>query len=201
MQILLIRHGQTEWNATNTLQGQTDVPLSELGVSQVQRLRPVIRAWQPDLAWVSPLLRAQQTADILLAGLEQVRVEQVPALMERANGCLEGLTRDQQTQQFPEVLHALRQDPVHATIPGGESLTDFWQRVVPVMDQPVSAQRLAIIAHGGSIRLLVSHFLGLGVDHLVRAHFDNACYSHTERLGEPPREVRYRVHSINVQPS
>jgi broad specificity phosphatase PhoE len=201
MQILLIRHGQTEWNASNILQGQTDVPLSDLGVSQVERLRPTVRAWGPDLAWISPLIRARQTADILLDGLAPLEIEHLPALMERANGCLEGLTRDQQAAQFPQVLHALRQDPVHAPIPGGESLSDFWQRVVPVMDHPVSARRLAIIAHGGSIRVLISHFLGLGVSHPVRARFDNACYSLAQRLGVPPAEVRYRVHSINVQPN
>ncbi len=201
MQILLIRHGQTEWNATNTLQGQTDVPLSPLGIQQAERLAPVVRAWQPDWAWISPLGRATQTADILFKGLGELHRELVPELMERANGCLEGLTRDEQLAQHPAVLLALRQDPVHAPIPGGESLFEFWFRVISALERPVKAERLAVVAHGGSIRLLISHFLGLSVDHLVRAHFDNACYSHAERLGTPPQEVRYRVHSINVSAS
>lgn len=201
MQILLIRHGQTEWNATNTLQGQTDVPLSPLGVQQAEQLGPVVTAWQPDLAWISPLGRATQTADILFRGLPDLRRQLVPELMERANGCLEGLTREEQLAQHPDVLLALRQDPVRAPIPGGESLHDFWRRVVPVLERPIEADRLAVVAHGGSIRLLISHFLGLGVNRLVRARFDNACYSHAERLGHPPDEVRYRVHSINVSAS
>lgn len=195
MHLLLVRHGETDWNRKGILQGQADVPLSEAGESQAARLRPFFQRWRPDLLWVSPLMRAEQTAAILTEGLALPTVRQ-PRLMERGWGILEGLTRQAQEADHPEVLRTLRRDPLDARAPGGESYRAFWSRVAECLDDlDDGPARLAVVAHGGSLKVLLGAFLGQRPGQAPAVNLKNAHVSLVER-----KEGTFTLHAVNIWP-
>lgn len=195
LHLLLVRHGQTVWNREGILQGQKDVPLSEEGEHQARLLAPFFKDWEPDVVCASPLVRARRTAEILTEGLS-LELLMMPALMERASGVLEGMGTEERIALYPDVVDALQDDPVDTEIPGGESYRAFWSRVTEALgDIPESAERAALVIHGGAIRVLISHFLGQGPEHPVRIQLDNAHISLVEVKGGESF-----VRAVNVWP-
>lgn len=156
MQILLVRHGQSEWNAVGRWQGWADPPLSELGRQQSrlagERLREI------DAVVSSDLVRALDTAALMAEPLGLVPAVADHRLRERDAGRWTGLTRDEIDRRWPEALASMS-DP-----PGGESATTLVSRVVAAaahlaLTYPDSA--VLAVTHGGAIRGLERH---LGVD-------------------------------------
>ena len=90
MKLYLARHGQTDWNAEDKAQGQTDVPLNATGVKQAEELREKLKAYDFDICYASPLKRAAQTAEIAVDGRAQIIFEE--DLKERSFGQLEGIS-------------------------------------------------------------------------------------------------------------
>lgn len=187
MHLLLIRHGATEWNLRGLLQGQTDVSLSEEGRRQVQEIVPFFRTYDPDQLWVSPLRRARETADILSLGMTvPLRVD--ARLMERSFGILEGLSRPDQTARHPEVRAGLKADPIDYAPPEGESYRAFWDRVEALSRDLLEADgKVAVVAHGGTIRILLGLFLGTGPESAPHITLDNAHVSLVDVAGGRPR--------------
>lgn len=167
MRLLLVRHGESDWNATRQLQGQADIPLSARGRDQARRLRPVIEALAPDRIVASDLARAAETARIL--GVE-ARPE--PGLREIDVGDWTG-----------RPIEALRAEPGGAyagwragtfTPASGEPWPAFRARTVGAIAraraQDVNGQAprtLLAVCHGGVIRALLEHHVGLALDRLL----------------------------------
>lgn len=154
MQIYLLRHGQTEYNAQHRYQGQQDIPLSAAGRAQ---LRPA--GFMPDVAYVSPLIRARQTAEIFFPGCPQIIVQD---LREMCFGSFEG-RHYIHIEHDPDYLAWLEANKTAAR-PDGERIQDFCNRSCAAFAKLVEEslaqhkQQLVIVAHGGIQMAVMSRY-------------------------------------------
>lgn len=149
--ILLVRHGQSEWNAEGRWQGQADIALSDLGRAQAQAAAAKIGSF--DLIAASTLMRAAETAYIISSELGIGPIIPIPALVERHAGEWSGLTREDIEREWPGYLEQEKRPP------GYESDDDFWLRITAGMNEvaqllPGEADEALVVAHGGLIYLL-----------------------------------------------
>jgi broad specificity phosphatase PhoE len=182
--LYLIRHGETEWNEAGLLQGQTDVPLTEVGRRQALCLAARLKDFSVTSVYASPLARAFESATLIFPGRTIVPL---PGLMERHLGELQGLTREEAAKRFPPYASAgtslLEEAP-----PGGESMAEFSARVLAAY-QAMRGDDVAVVAHGGSISVLLAHLLGIPRG---RIRLDNASLS----IVANPQEV-WQVRVLN----
>ena len=144
----LFRHGQTDWNIDFRLQGVTDIPLNETGISQARDAAKFIVAADWDILLTSPLSRAKDTAAIVAsaAGL-QTAIEE-PLLLERAFGEAEGLTHEEWKERYANL----------SVLPGGESLEELEIRAKLLLASfaaRYAGQRVLAVSHGALIRKLI----------------------------------------------
>lgn len=163
-ELILIRHGETDWNRRQCFQGQIDVPLNEFGLEQAQRLGQRLAGEPIDALIVSDLLRARQTA-APLAERHGLEPRLMPALREQAFGILEGLSFDEIRQRHPEEFARwVRHDPDYALPGGAESRHAFHRRVIDALQalgQQHAGQRLAVVTHGGVLDMVWRSAKGL----------------------------------------
>lgn len=160
--IILIRHGETDWNASQRWQGQSDIPLNENGREQARKLASRLADWPIDAIYSSDLKRAKETAKILG---ESMSIEPIfePAWRERNGGRFEGMTSQELNNLDKQRLEKLR-DKDWAP-PGGESNSQVAQRVWDSFERIVDRHQgdvVAIVTHGGTMLTLMSMILGFG---------------------------------------
>jgi 2,3-bisphosphoglycerate-dependent phosphoglycerate mutase len=168
--LILVRHGQSVWNAENRFTGWVNTPLSELGRKEAERagVRLTAEGVMVDKAFTSELIRAQETGRLILAALGQEELEQEVAweLNERFYGALTGRNKQQTAEEFgEEQVHTWRRS-FDTPPPGGESLADTTRRTLPYFrDRIVQATRdhdvVLVSAHGNSLRAIVKELDGL----------------------------------------
>ena len=155
-QLLLIRHGETEWNTAGRIQGFRDIALSERGLRQAQVLARHLEGQVLDAVYSSDLTRAMQTAEPL-ARQRGVTLRIDPRLKERGFGLFEGHTYAEAEANWPHEYAIWRQrDPGHA-VPGGESYRDARVRVLASLDEMArrhAGQTIAVITHGGVLDII-----------------------------------------------
>jgi len=162
--LVLIRHGQSEWNLKNLFTGWRDPDLTEKGVAEAKEAGVKLKALglQFDVAFTSLLQRAQRTAQLALTELGQNQLPLIKnvALNERDYGDLSGLNKDDAREKWGEdQVHVWRRSYDIAP-PGGESLRDTLARTLPyyvqeILPQVLRGQRTLVVAHGNSLRALV----------------------------------------------
>jgi 2,3-bisphosphoglycerate-dependent phosphoglycerate mutase len=162
--LVLVRHGQSEWNLKNLFTGWRDVDLTEQGVKEAHEAGRKLKAkgLSFDIAFTSALKRAQRTLDILLgemgqAGLKTLRDQ---ALNERDYGDLSGLNKDDARKKWGEEQVHIWRRSYDVAPPGGESLRDTLARTLPYYVQEIlpcvlRGERTVVAAHGNSLRALV----------------------------------------------
>ncbi len=164
MEILVIRHGQSEADILHRLEGRADFPLTDLGVEQATRMAEwVSRNHMPDFILSSTLQRASRTAQIL-AGRTGVEATFLPELMEFNNGLVAGLSHEEADARYPR-------PPVirpHESYYQQESLIQFRYRAEEVLSSILYGHppesRVAVVTHGGMINMLFRCFLRLPMD-------------------------------------
>lgn len=157
-QIWLIRHGETDWNAAQRLQGWRDIPLNDTGKNQAKSVQRFLDQQRIAFDGVlsSDLQRAIQTAQIAFAQ-HQYPIEQIPALRERNYGIYEGHPWQSLTQLPNEPAPKINLRDPSLDVPEGESLLTFHQRIIEAFNQIALQrpnQKLAVIAHGGVIEMV-----------------------------------------------
>ena len=162
--LVLVRHGQSEWNLQNLFTGWRDVDLTEQGVKEAHEAGRKLKAQGLafDIAFTSVLKRAQLTLDILLGEMGQsgLKILRDQALNERDYGDLSGLNKDEARKKWgKEQVHIWRRSYDIAP-PGGESLRDTLARTLPYYVQEIlpgvlRGERTVVAAHGNSLRALV----------------------------------------------
>lgn len=165
--LLLVRHGDTELNSAERYWGQTDVKLSAAGLRQAEKLRDRLATQRIDAIYASDLSRASVTAEII-ASKHQSDITTCAELREIDFGELEGLTFDEISQLYPELIKLWVSWSFHLKFPGGESVDELNNRVnkFPSRLKKHTAEETAlIVAHAGPLRLLVCHLLGIEPQH------------------------------------
>jgi alpha-ribazole phosphatase len=161
--VVLVRHAATEESGRGRCYGRLDVELSPRGLRQAQALATELADLPLAAVYSSPLARALDTARPLAAaqGLEPAVLE---ALAELDFGEVEGLRYDEIESQRPELFRAWMNEPARVRFPGGEGLPDLRARVVPALAE-IRARHVghavAVVAHGGVIRVVLADALGL----------------------------------------
>jgi probable phosphoglycerate mutase len=210
MRLLLVRHGETPWNAEGRYQGQTDIPLSPVGEAQAGKLGARLAAVSITRAVASPLSRAQHTAKLALGAQREVMLTTDPGLLEIAHGHWEGKLAGEIADSDGERFAAWRSAPESVLMPGpgGESLQNVLDRSWPALVRACvglgSADTLLVVAHDAVNRVLLCRVLGIplskvwgfrqapttlnllegpDVDHLEVVRL-NDCSHHTALFGE-----------------
>lgn len=152
--VLLIRHGETEWNILGKFQGGTDIPLSEEGIKQAKMLKKRLNG-EFDYVYASPLKRAQATAQIICEGSNK-EISIAEDIREINFGQWEGLTVKEISEKYPEVFKAWRTDKEEGKFCGGEmsTLNAVIRAKNCIMDivKKHRGKKIAIVAHGGIIK-------------------------------------------------
>src|SRR5215216_5907343 len=134
MRLIIVRHGESVWNALGRYQGQQDAPLSSLGMRQADALAERLRHEPIDSIFTSPLQRAAKTAVAIAHYHPSVPFEQAPALMEINHGDWEGLLTEVVLDRFGDGLREWREHPTRAQMPNGESFSNILKRVLDFKD-------------------------------------------------------------------
>jgi len=175
-ELWLVRHGQTDWNQENRLQGQQDIPLNENGLKQAYRLAEQLAQIDFDVAYTSDLSRARSTAEIVLKGREIPLVVD-ERLRERNFGHWEGLPYEGVRVKFPDEHAARQADPVGYCIPQGESLNDVAVRLchsAREIHHAYPTGKVLVVSHGHALSILKCLAQGDPLE-LFRIHrFENA---------------------------
>jgi 2,3-bisphosphoglycerate-dependent phosphoglycerate mutase len=162
--LVLVRHGQSEWNLKNLFTGWRDVDLTENGVNEARAAGSLLKAQglRFDIAFTSALIRAQRSLDLMLEqmGQRNIAVLKDQALNERDYGDLSGLNKDDARKKWgEEQVHVWRRS-YDVAPPGGESLKDTAARVLPyyiqeILPRLLRGDNVLVSAHGNSLRALI----------------------------------------------
>mgnify|MGYP002179836129 CR=1 FL=1 len=174
--LILVRHGQSEWNAKNLFTGWKDPGLTELGLKEASSAAELIKAQEIvfDLMFTSELSRAQKTGSIILEEINQLQVPTIKneALNERDYGSLAGLNKDDAREKWGEEQVHIWRRSYDVPPPGGESLKNTAERVLPyfnevIMPRLMGGENVLIAAHGNSLRSLVMQLDNLSKEEVL----------------------------------
>lgn len=157
--LILIRHGETEWNLKRRYCGWTDIGLSSKGKAQAKKLHKKIKEEIVHKVYVSDRKRAIETAEIVFKNRE---IEKIPGLKEIHFGCFEGLTHKQILQKYPEIYAKWLRDPHKHHVPSGEKLNDFKKRITASINKIIRLnpqKTIAVVCHGGAISIFITGIL------------------------------------------
>jgi alpha-ribazole phosphatase len=163
IQLLLVRHGETDWNASQRFQGHSDVPLNENGRRQAEAIAQRLAEHELEAIYASDLSRAWDTA-AAIAAHHNIEPIAEAKLREGSFGQWEGLTYAEIEQREPEAVKAWHADISSFQPPDGESIHQLYERVVAAYQQIAArhaGQTVLLAAHGGSLQMLICYLLGL----------------------------------------
>jgi 2,3-bisphosphoglycerate-dependent phosphoglycerate mutase len=174
--LVLVRHGQSEWNLKNLFTGWKDVDLTEQGVAEARAAGRKLKAQglKFDVAYTSALKRAQRTLDLMLEEMgQQVPIVRDQALNERDYGELVGLNKDDARKKWGDEQVLVWRRSYDVPPPGGESLKDTVARALPyfvqeILPQVLRGERTLISAHGNSLRALIMVLERLTPDQILQ---------------------------------
>ena len=190
MRLILIRHGQTPWNAEGRFQGQSDTGLTELGLEQAQRAAAALSSHDVSAIYSSPLPRALRTAQEI-AGKHSLEVIPLDGLKEIHLGELEGITGRVMRENYPEVFDTWNNNPGRVSFPGGESLRQLQRRAwraAQHVERTHPDGTVVAVSHNFAINAIVSRFLGLPLSRFHRIRVDLGSFTVLD-VGERHRHL------------
>jgi len=160
--LVLLRHGESQWNLENRFTGWVDVPLSPRGVEEAKNAGDKLKGFTFDRAFTSVLSRANETLRFVLEAIGQtaIPIEKDKALNERMYGELQGLNKAETATKYGDAQVKIWRRSYDVRPPGGESLKDTAERVLPYYEARIKpcvlkGETILIAAHGNSLRALV----------------------------------------------
>lgn len=176
--LVLVRHGQSIWNAEDRFTGWVDVPLTERGEEEARRAGRLLKDYEFQVAYTSALTRAQKTLDIMLEEMNaRVPIIRDAALNERMYGDLQGLNKEAMRKKFgAEQVHIWRRS-YDVAPPGGESLKDTAARTIPFFERCIlgdiaQGKNVLVVAHGNSNRSIVMMLEQLNTEEVLQLNLD-----------------------------
>ncbi len=174
--IILVRHGQTEWNREERFRGWVDIDLDETGVRQAGAAAQRIAQWDVAAIYSSPLRRAIATAQIIANRLS-LPVVPLEGIIDMNFGIWQGLSIGEVKGKYPELFDLWRYSPQSLEIPEGEGLEDVRKRVVATIDELTvrhESATVALVTHRVVCKVLLCHLLGLDNSHFWQIAQDAA---------------------------
>lgn len=175
MELILVRHGETEGNRKGTYIGCTDISLNEEGLKQAALLRDKLKDEHIARILCSPLKRASETAEIINQA-HYLDIEYSDSLIERNFGIWESLTWEEIKNKYPDEYELWNKDWKEYCIEGGESARAAYLRAVSFVESLIaqnSHEALLLVTHAGCIKAIVAHLLGLGLEGTWHLKIDN----------------------------
>lgn len=180
MRIIFIRHGETDWNASLRYQGHMNIPLNERGRSQAAAAGTRLAQYKATALYTSDLARAAETAGIIGEQLG-LAPQTMPELREIHVGQWEGLTPEELYRRFPEHMREYERDPARTVRLGGESYLQLQERALVALNKIQAAHKpndvILAVSHGGTIRALLCHVIGLDLGYFGRMWLDNGSFT------------------------
>jgi 2,3-bisphosphoglycerate-dependent phosphoglycerate mutase len=172
--LVLLRHGESQWNLENRFTGWVDVPLSPKGIEEAKQAGEKLRGFTFDRAFTSVLTRANETLRLVLEAIGQttIPIEKDKALNERMYGDLQGLNKAETAKKYGDAQVKIWRRSYDVKPPGGESLKDTAERALPYYEKMikpclVKGETIIIAAHGNSLRALVMELDQLSKDEVL----------------------------------
>ncbi len=198
MELMLIRHAESEGNVLGVMQGQKDYPLSEVGHQQADILgRYLATSYQdclPDAVFCSPLQRARQTADRFIHHQPALTYEVIESLTEVDSGIFSGLTWQEAGQKYPEIQAEFKRLRNWVAVPNAESREQLWARATTFLDflhtHHADKKRIVVLSHGGWIRALLGVLSGISHEENLFIAIDNTSHTLVGLQGSR-RYIRY----------
>ena len=192
LEMLLIRHGQTDWNAARRVMGRQPIPLNERGRAQAEGVAEYLAEVRLDAIVSSPVLRTMETAGIIAAHHPGLAVEPNDGLSEIDYGEWVNLTFAELEEHHGESWRRYLEDPNDLVLPGGESMPEVVARVARLLEKlktrfmdpadpqasklgspGAASKRVALVSHADIIKILLLNLLGLDVRNVLRLSIDN----------------------------
>ena len=175
--MILVRHGETEWNKIRRFQGVTDIPLNDRGRIQAGYAREALANTHIDAVYASPLSRAVETASIICRDHAVDTIHREPGFMEQNVGDWEGLTYEEITARWPDELDDWLYNPARLQIPKGERFAEVQQRAVSAFWRVADAhpgQTVLIASHMVCLSTILDHFAGVDLNDIWQRPIYNA---------------------------
>lgn len=190
MRLILVRHGESEYNRIGRYQGQVDAPLSELGLRQAEALAKRLATEKLDAIYASPLQRAYRTGKAIAQYHPSVPFYEEPAIVEIHHGDWQGLYAAEVRERYAEDLEEWRSYPTRSQMPNGESFSNilkrtlnFQERLCGQYDRNAS---VVVSTHDVVVKILVADALGMHMDRINRLWITNASISVIEYTDSLP---------------
>ncbi len=185
--IMLVRHGETDWNREEIFRGRIDVPLNKNGREQAKALAEATRMFHIDAVYSSPLSRSMETAkcvakahdlDVRDRNVPPMGLGSAPGFIDLHYGEWQGLKHQEVKERFPELYLTWHESPHLTQFPSGESLDDVWQRSLKNLEKIAAAhedQTVLIASHRVVNKVLLCGIMGLDNSHFWRIRQGNCC--------------------------
>lgn len=180
MRMIIVRHGESEWNRMHRYQGQLDAPLSELGQQQAEALAERLRSEHLDCIYASPLQRAAFTAEAIARFHPDAMLKYDPALLEIHHGEWQGKYAEEISTRYADGLQEWRRHPTRSQMPGGESFSNVLKRTLDFKERMLSehpGQTILVSTHDVVVKILVADTLGMDMDRINCIWITNASIS------------------------
>jgi len=165
-EIILVRHGETEWNIKEIFRGRIDIELNETGIKQAELLAEYLSQVEMEAIYSSPLKRALKTAEVV-ASYHNLDVDLASGLIDFDYGRWQGLPHQEVKDKYKELYAEWIKNPHRVKMPGGESLDDVRRRAISVVDNIISKYEgtVALVSHRVVNKVLICALLGLDNSH------------------------------------
>jgi probable phosphoglycerate mutase len=170
--LLLVRHGETDWNRQKKFQGQIDVPLNDNGRAQSRQAAEFLRSVPIQYAVTSPMLRPKETAEIILQYHPEVKLELEDRLREISHGLWEGKLEAEIDREYPGMLNQWQASPETVQMPEGENLQQVWERAIAAWNEIIHTAKqrpepgiTMVVAHDAINKAILCYVMGLGPEH------------------------------------
>ena len=192
--ILLVRHGETEWNSLSRFQGQIDIPLNDEGLRQARRLSARFEGWGPSVIYSSPLSRARKTAELIAVGASQAPFVLLDGLAEMGFGSWEGRSIREVESEDPGRFKEWMNSPFECPPPEGEPHGLLEKRVRESLEEITSAEgeRMVVVSHGGILRIILALLFDIPLSTVWRMRVTNCSVT-----GVHMKKDRYSLAFLN----
>lgn len=177
--LYLVRHGETEWNANNKVQGTMDTALNDVGIRQAELVAKKLVKENIDLIYTSSLKRAKTTA-MKIGEAANLEVNELHNFREICLGPWQGLTLDEIREKYEDHYRIYRETPSEFNMPGAETFFQVTERFCNAINNIITEhkdRKIVIVSHGAAIKAAIISILGIDIKYYNMFRIDNASIS------------------------